>query len=103
LRIWSLFSTVSVILSRPGPRKWGHHLFVERGCSGCHGSHAEGTPHAPALRGPGKSFTLVTLATALWKDGPKMYRRTQEFNVQWPSLTEADTGNLVSFLNAPIQ
>lgn len=86
-----------------GSAQVGASLFVERGCSGCHGSRAEGTRNAPALRGPGKSFTLVTLATALWKDGPKMYRRTQEFNVQWPSLTEADTGNLVSFLNAPIQ
>ena len=85
-----------------GSPQQGAALFVERGCAVCHGTQAEGTRYGPALRGRAKSFTAITLATALWKDGPKMYRRTQELKVQWPDLTEGDTGNLVSFLNAPM-
>jgi mono/diheme cytochrome c family protein len=40
-------------------------LFVERGCAVCHGPQAEGTRNGPALRGPGKSFTLVTRSNCL--------------------------------------
>jgi mono/diheme cytochrome c family protein len=81
----------------------GARLFVERGCGSCHGPNAEGTRQAPALRGHGQAFSIVTLATALWKDGPRMYRRTRELNLQWPSLAESEVGNLVSFLNTPLQ
>ncbi|MBZ5594791.1 MAG: cytochrome c [Acidobacteriia bacterium] len=85
-----------------GSPQEGATLFVERGCAVCHGPQAEGTRNGPALRGRGKSFTVITIAAALWKDGPKMYQRTRELKVPWPDLTEGDTGNLVSFLNAPV-
>jgi mono/diheme cytochrome c family protein len=84
-----------------GSSEVGAKLFVDRGCGGCHGPQGEGTPRGPVLRKAGTSFTVITLAAALWKDGPKMYRRTQELKVDWPTLTEEDTGNLVSFLNTP--
>lgn len=35
----------------------GHHLYIEAGCNGCHGEHAEGTEIAPAL--PGHSEEVV--------------------------------------------
>jgi len=85
-----------------GSPQAGASLFVERGCSGCHGSRAEGTRNGPALRAPGRFFSVLTLATALWRDGPRMYRRTKDLQVPWPSLTESDVGDLVSFLNSPI-
>ena len=84
-----------------GSPQVGETLFVERGCSGCHGPRAEGARLGPPLRGRGRSFTAVTLATVLWRHGPKMYRRTQELKVPWPTLVESDVGNLVSFLNTP--
>jgi len=86
----------------PGYPQVGAALFVERGCAVCHGPQAEGTQNGPALRGHGRSFTVITLAAAMWKDGAEMYRRTQERRVQWPDLTEGDAGNLVSFLNTPV-
>ena len=85
-----------------GSPQVGATIFVERGCAACHGPQAEGTRNGPALRRRGRSFTVITLAAALWKDGPKMYRRTRELKVKWPDLSEGDTGNLVSFLNAPV-
>lgn len=85
-----------------GSPQQGAALFVERGCAVCHGRQAEGTRHGPALRGRTTSFTAITLAAALWKDGPRMYRGTRELNVPWPDLAEGDVGNLVSFLNAPV-
>jgi cytochrome c553 len=42
----------------------GEMLFSRRGCSNCHGAHAEGTAEASTLRGRGKTYTSVTLAVA---------------------------------------
>ena len=79
----------------------GESLFAERGCSRCHGSSAEGTWQGPALRQGEETFTSVTLAEALWQNGPKMYQRAQQIGVRWPTLLESDVGNLLAFLNTP--
>ncbi|SPF37689.1 Cytochrome c, class I [Candidatus Sulfopaludibacter sp. SbA4] len=78
----------------------GQTTFAERGCAGCHGSQAEGTGGGPALRGKDR-VTSITLATALWQHGPKMYKRTRELGQPWPTLNEGDVGDVVAFLNAP--
>jgi len=79
----------------------GKSAFAERGCGGCHGSQAEGTRGGPALRGSNRTVTSITLATALWQHGPKMYRRAVETGRPWPTLQEGDVGDVVAFLNAP--
>jgi mono/diheme cytochrome c family protein len=85
-----------------GSAQTGAGLFVERGCGSCHGPTGEGSRNGPALRGHNRAFTTLTLATALWKDGPRMYRRTRELNLPWSQLAESDIGSLVSFLNTPV-
>jgi cytochrome c2 len=82
-----------------GSSKVGEVLFSGRGCSLCHGRLAQGTPQAPELRGRGKNYTAVTMATALWRHGPAMYRRAQDLGMPWPTLAEKDVGNLITFLN----
>jgi hypothetical protein len=42
----------------------------------------------------------VVLATALWRHGPEMYRRTQSLGIPWPVLEQNDLGDLFAFLNA---
>lgn len=79
----------------------GKTLFTERGCSRCHGERAEGTSQGPRLRRRAQVFTPVTLATALWQHGPKMYHHTQEMGLRWPTIEEKDVSDLVAFLNAP--
>ena len=79
----------------------GQTLFAERGCDYCHGKQAEGSRTGPALRGPGEITTSITLATALWGHGPKMYDRTRQLGRPWPTLSENDIGDLVAFLNTP--
>lgn len=86
-----------------GSPQLGQKLFVERGCSHCHGASAEGTRTGPRLRGQGGNFTSVTLATALWHHGPRMYERAQELRRPWPSLLESDVSDLVIFLNTPLE
>ncbi|MBI4873953.1 MAG: c-type cytochrome [Acidobacteria bacterium] len=86
-----------------GSEQVGKTVFAERNCSRCHGDDAQGSRHGPALRGRGDSYSTIRLATSLWRHGPSMYRRTQELKIAWPSLAESDVGNLVSFLNAPLE
>ena len=64
-----------------GSPRVGEILFARRGCSNCHGAQGEGTQSGPALRGRGRNFTSVTLATALWSHGPKMSQRARQLNV----------------------
>jgi mono/diheme cytochrome c family protein len=82
-----------------GSPKVGEVLFTGRGCSHCHGPRGMGTPQAPALRGRGTNFTSVTIATALWRHGPEMYRKATELGLGWPMLSENDVGDLIAFLN----
>jgi cytochrome c2 len=85
-----------------GSRQKGESVFAQRGCSRCHGSGAEGTPLGPALRQDEETFTSVTLGEALWQHGPEMYQRAQQVGVPWPALVEGDVGDLLAFLNTPI-
>ena len=82
-----------------GSANLGQVLFAGRGCDRCHGRLATGTREAPALRGSGKNFTSVSMAAALWRHGPAMYRRAQDLGVPWPMLAEKDVGDLITFLN----
>ena len=80
----------------------GRSVFAWRGCSRCHGADAEETAEAPALRGRGP-YTSVALATSLWRHGNGMFRRSQQMGRGWPTLLESDVGDLLSFLNTPLE
>lgn len=79
----------------------GRGLFTSRGCARCHGANGEGGSLAPALRTGKPHINSIALATALWRHGPEMYRRTQDLGIPWPKLNENDLGDLFAFLNSP--
>ncbi|HVB98031.1 MAG TPA: c-type cytochrome [Candidatus Dormibacteraeota bacterium] len=79
----------------------GRSVFRWRGCSHCHGREAQGSSIAPALRGQGRNYNSISLATALWSHGPKMFQRSQELGIGWPRLHASDVGDLLAFLNTP--
>jgi cytochrome c2 len=87
----------------PGSPVVGKSVFTWRGCSVCHGEAAQGTSIAPALRGRGRDYNSISLATALWRHGQKMFRTAQQTGVGWPTLEESDIGDLLAFLNSPIE
>jgi mono/diheme cytochrome c family protein len=87
----------------PGSESIGQTVFQDRGCGYCHGNGAEGAQEGPKLRGRGRSVTAITLATSLWQHGPKMYQRTSALGRPWPTLNETDVGDVVAFLNAPLE
>ena len=81
----------------------GESVFRERGCARCHGFRGDGSSWGPPLRGRGRTFGSVEIATALWSHGPDMYRQVQALGLSWPKLRENDLGDLIAFLNAPPQ
>ncbi len=84
-----------------GSPQTGRTIFVARGCAQCHGDTAQGGAAAPGLRRRGAVFTSVSLATALWRHGPEMYRKCKERGQPWPNLNEQDVSELVSYLSTP--
>jgi mono/diheme cytochrome c family protein len=81
----------------------GKSVFAWRGCSRCHGAGAQGSSNAPGLRGRGQAYTAVALAASLWEHGERMYRRSEEMGIGWPTLTTSDIGDILSYLNAPLE
>jgi mono/diheme cytochrome c family protein len=81
----------------------GRSIFSWRGCAQCHGMRAEGTGRGPALRGRGQTYTAVRLATNLWGHGAKMYEQSRKAGQTWPVLQESDVGDLLTFLNTPVE
>ncbi len=80
----------------------GATVFRWRGCAACHGEDASGAS-APALRGRGQSYTAVRLARGLWGHGDRMYELTRRNHQPWPQLEESDIGDLLAFLNTPVE
>lgn len=86
-----------------GSPQVGASVFSWRGCSRCHGEQAEGGSQGPALRGRGQTYTAVRLAADLWRHGASMYEKSQAAGQPWPMLEERDIGDLLSFLNTPLE
>jgi len=81
----------------------GKSVFSWRGCNRCHGAEAQGSANAPGLRGRGQAYTAVGLAASLWEHGERMYRRSEQMGIGWPTLTTTDIGDILSYLNAPVE
>ncbi|MFB3815906.1 MAG: c-type cytochrome [Terriglobales bacterium] len=81
----------------------GESVFNWRGCSRCHGDRAEGAKGGPPLRGRGQNFTAVRLASILWRHGARMYQQNQKLGQNWPELEPTDIGNILAFLNSPVE
>jgi len=90
-------------LEPSGSPQVGGSVFGWRGCAQCHGKNAEGTRAGPALRGRGQAYTSVRLASALWHHGARMYADTRALGQPWPSLLPSDVGDLLAFLNTPVE
>ena len=75
----------------------GERLFREKNCAACHGQAGSGAPDLSARKG---QFSPATLASALWRHGPKMLAEMQSRNLSWPELTGAQMSDLIAHLNA---
>ncbi len=76
----------------------GKQVFTQRHCADC---HAGGTNGAPQLPGQARSYSEVTIISALWRHGPQMLRRMQQAGVSWPKFSKPqELSDLIAYLNS---
>lgn len=86
----------SIKVRKPAP---GMAVFLKSGCSGCHGSHLEGTPFGPPLRLTGKKLEPEALQARLSGGAGTMFQRAQKLKAVWPALDPRDITKLAAFLS----
>jgi hypothetical protein len=81
----------------------GKATYIRSGCVGCHGIGANGSQWGPSLYSAGNSIDYARLRLRLADTQTMMYRCARDLGVLWPTLTEADSYDLVTFLKSRIQ
>lgn len=79
----------------PGRATEGRSLFVERGCSLCHGSPGSG---APDLAERAAYRSLTEFASAMWNKQPRMLRAMKARGIKGIQLQPAEMADLVAYL-----
>jgi mono/diheme cytochrome c family protein len=72
----------------------GRRVFAAKQCSVCHNDVSN---VAPKLGG--KTFSGITMVSALWHCGPKMLEQTKARGIAWPRFEGAQMSDLIAFLN----
>ncbi|HZT30629.1 MAG TPA: c-type cytochrome [Bryobacteraceae bacterium] len=76
----------------------GKQVFSEKRCASCHMRGAFG---APPLPGQGRSYSEVTIMSALWHHGPQMFARMRQAKIPWPRFNNAQQlTDLIAYLNS---
>ena len=75
----------------------GKRVFVAKHCTNCHNDPASG---APKLTGVQRSYSAVTMVSALWHHGPQMLQQMEAKNIQWPRLDGREMSDLIAYLNS---
>lgn len=71
----------------------GRRVFAAKHCAGCH----EG---ADGPRLTGRTFSGITMVSALWHHGPQMLEQMKAKNITWPRFDGAQMSNLIAYLNS---
>ncbi|MEI9971509.1 MAG: c-type cytochrome [Ignavibacteriota bacterium] len=85
--------------SGSAPQEAGRVSYNRGGCTACHGSNGDGTPHGPALRFAKRKLNSIVLFAKLAKNQDKMCQRARALKVARPSIGEDEITQLVRFLN----
>lgn len=82
----------------PGDPIAGRRIFIARDCERCHAIWGNGGSLGPdfALVGAGRS--LQQLAGMFWNHTPKMIRTVQVRGFQWPTFTEEELADIISYI-----
>ena len=73
----------------------GRRVFATKHCASCHDNPSTGAP-----RLAGRSFSGVTMVSALWHHGPRMLDQMRTKGIAWPRFEGAQMSDLIAFLNS---
>jgi mono/diheme cytochrome c family protein len=95
--IRSAGDSVERVYVQPGNPQRGQKLFSEKRCAQCHSIDGRGGRMGPDLRGTLKG-SLLTIASAMWNHGPKMWAKMAESAIAVPALSTEEMSDLTSYL-----
>lgn len=78
----------------------GKDVFRLKHCADCHGTNGHGGKGGPNLARRPEGYHAPQMAYTVWTHGPQMYRKMQENGIPWPTLSEQELKDLMSFLNS---
>ncbi len=73
-------------------------MFVERGCVRCHAIWGNGGTLGPDFATLGAAHSMQQLAGLFWNHTPRMIETVRRRGFQWPTLTETELANVLSYL-----
>jgi mono/diheme cytochrome c family protein len=74
----------------------GKRVFAVKRCAACHDSTSSG---APSLRSGPRSFSEITMVSALWRHGPTMLSLMSDRKIPWPRFDAKEMSDLIAYLN----
>ena len=80
----------------PGSAAAGRKVYEAKFCASCHDDSIMGAPSLLPLAGKTTSFTMIS---ALSEHGAGMLSRMVSKNTAWQTLSPAEMGNLIAYLN----
>lgn len=83
----------------PGHAQDGRQVYLEKRCDQCHGSDGRGAPDGPNLVDKKGSFSVISLAAAMWRHGPRMHEVMNKKGVTWPKFHGREMDDLIAYLN----
>jgi mono/diheme cytochrome c family protein len=80
-----------------GSAERGKKVFAEKHCASCHDNASSG---APKLAKGKDGYSDVTMVSALWAHGPRMYDLMTSKNIAWPRFNAQQMSDLIAYLNS---
>lgn len=75
----------------------GAEVFMQNRCPSCHVSGEDVNTKAPSLKQMKRNVTPIAMATQLWRSSGVMQEQMAENGIPWPTLTEKEMVDLISF------
>lgn len=75
----------------------GKKVFADKRCATCHNDPASGAPKL--AKGP-EAYSDITMVSALWGHGPRMFDLMSQKKIAWPRFTAQQMSDLIAYLNS---
>lgn len=86
-----------IFLQPPDPND-GRELFLEKGCSKCHGPSGGGTPFGPDLRSATEQLRVSEIAGTLWNHSSRMAAAMRARGITFPRFEGNEMADVIAFL-----
>ena len=83
----------------PGHSEAGRKIYREKRCDTCHGADGQGGSDGPNLAKNKGHYSVIALAAAMWRHGPRMHQEMEQKKLIWPKFRDREMDDLIAYLN----